>query len=1024
MRRSFCRLSILLAAAALATAGAGHAQIQVVDMTPQLLSGETTNDSEPNLAVDPANPLHLAASAFTPDPMGGPLAPIYVSTDGGGHWTLNSLLPGNDPVNGTHDVTLRFGGASGILYAGILRGDTTALNILRAADFAAGTPATLLVSHGGDQPWVQAATVMGGGAAGSDRVYVGYNGVTVPSGQTATIERSLDGATAPAPAGFAPFTIETRTTAGSDGAAIRTAIHPDGTVYGLFYRWTDETGGPSVITITADVVLVRSDYDWAAGAMPFTALTDPGDGHAGRLVATGRTIPYTSDATLFPTLGQNRLLGSNLSLAVDPRDSDRVWIAWADRVGTADYTLHVRRSETRGATWPGPESLTITGATNPALAVNARGRAGFLYQQLTGPAGSRRWQTHLRRSDDGAAWTDDVLADTSAEEPVVDDALFLGDYLHLLAAGKDFYGVFSASNAPVTANFPHGVTYLRNADWTAGTLLPASGPGTVPVSIDPFFFKVTDTPADQDFYVRDWTDGVTSADAGQEPSTHPVFFVTSDVWNQFADTAPAFNAADQPVASDVRNGAGALGDNFAFARVHRKAAGPAASVRLHFLYANFGAGLSYQDAGAAPDPMLAFPAGSSQQTMAAGYPWHLDPTASDHLCLGVEISGPGTSDPFIPPSLAGGSPGWPSTDLRVMADNNKAQRNILILPTGMAGAGTGGAGGAGTSGAVSGFAIVHNAATFPRTVEVRYEAAPEVVKKLGGARVEVVGQPARPFRSGDTLRLDNMQPGENRWLRVTFGAPSGREGEILPVYFREMAGEAAVNGFAIAARPSPLAEVLRHDLETHRSVFNRMAALTGSAAAAAESRAAALLLGRREIPEQEYAAFLREHGRALEDGLAEARRGTGWKAFGDAGDPGSPGHWARQLEELDALLTVRQLAAGDPADILQTVRWQRDLYRRAGAVPGAEVVLRESARFIDGYTRRELGNAAYPGLVKALLGSYREAARAFESPEMERTAAGLESGFSSLAALQKAHRSFLLALQGCLDRAAGRTPPR
>jgi len=33
--------------------------------------------------------------------------------------------------------------------------------------------------------WVEAATVMGGGGSGSDRVYVGYNGPTVPSGRTA-----------------------------------------------------------------------------------------------------------------------------------------------------------------------------------------------------------------------------------------------------------------------------------------------------------------------------------------------------------------------------------------------------------------------------------------------------------------------------------------------------------------------------------------------------------------------------------------------------------------------------------------------------------------------------------------------------------------------------------------------------------------------------------------------------------------------------------------------------------------------
>src|SRR6201999_1486537 len=42
------------------------------------------------------------------------------------------------------------------------------------------------------------------------------------------------------------------------------------------------------------------------------------------------------------------------------------------------------------------------------------------------------------------------------------------------------------------------------------------------------------------------------------------------------------------------------------------------------------------------------------------------------------------------------------------------------------------------------------------------------------------------------------------------------------------------------------------------------------------------------------------------------------------------------LNRLDSLLTLRQVQLGDTADILQNVRWQRDLYIRAsalGAVP-------------------------------------------------------------------------------------------
>ena len=57
--------------------------LRVVNMIPQSLSGETNQDSEPNLAVNPANARFMAASAFTPNPTGSGNAPIYVSTDGG-----------------------------------------------------------------------------------------------------------------------------------------------------------------------------------------------------------------------------------------------------------------------------------------------------------------------------------------------------------------------------------------------------------------------------------------------------------------------------------------------------------------------------------------------------------------------------------------------------------------------------------------------------------------------------------------------------------------------------------------------------------------------------------------------------------------------------------------------------------------------------------------------------------------------------------------------------------------------------
>ena len=109
-------------------------------------------------------------------------------------------------------------------------------------------------------------------------------------------------------------------------------------------------------------------------------------------------------------------------------------------------------------------------------------------------------------------------------------------------------------------------------------------------SIDPFFFKVTaiEAPGASDYYVRDWTDSAAVHDTGLEPSTDPVFYATSDVWNQRSNAAPSF-VADQPQNQDPQNDAG----NFAFARVSRNAPGAAETVNVEFLVAEFGTGSPY-----------------------------------------------------------------------------------------------------------------------------------------------------------------------------------------------------------------------------------------------------------------------------------------------------------------------------------------------------------------------------------------------------------------------------------------------
>ncbi len=477
----------LLAALALwiSATGTGYAQVTVINMIPNGRSGETNQDSEPNLAVNPANPQQIAGSAFTPSQgfCGPNLAPIYVSTNGGNTWALNCIVPSQTgSLTGTGDITVRFSGTTNNLYAGILRQPGfLRLNILRTNNFVGAATMTVLVNRNNvDQPYVQATTV-----TGNDRVYVGDNDFNAPAGRTATVDQSLNAAI-PAPV-FNSIRIETRGTSGQDGPPIRPAIHPDGTIYAIFYGWRATTGTfAPFATITTDVVVVRDDAG-GTGPTPFTALVDPVDSLAGIRVVQNRTVPWANLSQ--PGFGQERFVGSNISIAVDPNNSSTVYIAWADRVGTTDYTLHVRRSVDRGVTWSG-DLQTITNATNPALAINSNGTVAFLYQQVTGTGVNQRWKTHLQLTNNAFGTVQDfVLADVPATAPPVGFIPYIGDYVHLMAVSSTFYGIFSANNTPNNANFPNGVTYQRNANFTTQTLLALDNTTPVAVSIDPYFFS-------------------------------------------------------------------------------------------------------------------------------------------------------------------------------------------------------------------------------------------------------------------------------------------------------------------------------------------------------------------------------------------------------------------------------------------------------------------------------------------------------------------------------------------------------
>jgi hypothetical protein len=241
--------------------------------------------------------------------------------------------------------------------------------------------------------------------------------------------------------------------------------------------------------VTADVVVVRDDQ-WGDSATPFDSLEDAADGVIGQRVAQDVTFAFNRNG--IADNGQQRL-GGTLSIAVDPRSgkSGTVYVAWGTDEADTGFTIHVKKSTDRGVSWSANDLLTVPRATNAALAVNADGVVGLLYQQLTGTGSDQRWETHLRRSATGTSWSDLTLAMTPAATPVKTFDPYLGDYDHMLAVGSDFYGIFSASNVPDMTHFPNGVTYQRNANFDTGVLLDVNNQNPVAPSIDPFFFKVS-----------------------------------------------------------------------------------------------------------------------------------------------------------------------------------------------------------------------------------------------------------------------------------------------------------------------------------------------------------------------------------------------------------------------------------------------------------------------------------------------------------------------------------------------------
>ena len=274
-----------------------------------------------------------------------------------------------------------------------------------------------------------------------------------------------------------------------------------------------------------------------------------------------------------------------------------------------------------------------------------------------------------------------------------------------------------------------------------------------------------------------------------------------------------------------------------------------------------------------------------------------------------------------------------------------------------------------------------------------------------------------------------MQPGENRWVGLAINAPSGKEGETLPVYIYEMVEGKPVNGFALGVQLASIEDSAKANIQLHRSEFARVLAAHRIKEAGQEVETALKLLKQDKISSEEYVKYLDSRLASIKSIVSELIKSLGdsdsfaiktgfdelAKATGSGNTESAAVAHTSFLNRLDAALTQHHLTKGDVADILQNVRWQEVLFKTR-ALPElkcAKSIVKSSHDFIAAYSMRKLSNKDYPEFMKRNMPCLTETAEhpATQNLDLKKWLAAIAKSFGDLRELQKNHREFLLQLQ-------------
>ena len=444
--------------------------VVVSNTNKNLKNTNTTANSEPSIAINPANTNEIVILAFSGG--WGATAPLWYSSNGGSLWTLENTIPNppglseNCPCDQNPDY-----GTSGRMSATFLHNDNSGIDAYSNTTwdpttesawqwFVTGGVTQTTDQQGignSDQPWL----LVNKDPKNTTRsnVYVAYD----------NFDGAPDMRVAVAPGNPPDFT--TDKLVGYSGGAINPGqrLAKDLNSLAIYSLWevcpisVSNCNSLSANPKTIDYYLNRS--------------TDGGKTWSLNGSSTGLFLVETQSTQPQPKFGTvNALLGGVDHLAVDPNNGD-VYVVYGNRDSTTGINrLSIGRLTSNGLgglKWV--NSFFVVGQAETALpsvaiAKNKNGTIGVLYTNFDGIDSTTKlpqFSAFLAISNDhGKSFTYNRLEKflSTTKDNGNNRQRVLGDYQQLKAVGNTFYGVFAGNGVPFGRPF---------------------------ANIDPIFFKTT-----------------------------------------------------------------------------------------------------------------------------------------------------------------------------------------------------------------------------------------------------------------------------------------------------------------------------------------------------------------------------------------------------------------------------------------------------------------------------------------------------------------------------------------------------